>query len=1507
MPYRLDIPGQVSEFQLRAIEAVASLVPRRGHVVEVGSLFGRSSWAWAKSVDPSVTVHCIDPWEKNEGVRPMEHKYGITYGVEQFREYVADCENVRALKAYSPRDVQDWQTPVDLYYEDAIHANPGLKANLEFWSSKLTDDGIVCGDDFRPRFPDVRAGAEGLAELFGRELLTVEFFWCLLPTGTPELERVADTLKSLQQEVVAHYKERGPQLRFEVGRMPRAVTVGECFEVAGRVSLESLEPWPADRELEPLTCLLRTQANAGREDSGIVGSQVLDVSRLEPDIPRSFNLLVQTSGAAAQTYDLCLGFCEPNEPSARKDLTSRHGRIELLADTKIPKVAATQASAPNRSGLQPYYVELVPADRNWILERLAIEIQQASLTSEHPFHVDVVDEPSGEADLTYFLPYSKQREVPGSIVGSMFTHQETIPAAHQRFIDAAAEADFAACLARSVCEKVVSYGCDDTELIYLGFDVDNFDCVLRLGVVGRTYHTGRKGETLLAGILGLQNVDVRFTGDGWPLPPVRMAARSLNQFYQSIDYLLIPSLIEGGPVPLFEALASGTPVISSDVGCVADFPHIPFQNGDADDLRRVVLRLRDEKLKLRESVQSLTWSKFGHEHLAMFRDQIEKKAPANRARRSSRTSGDRVLPSVLLCAHGTETKNKGGPTTRMQQTSRAYIDAGGQAQVVYGPHTPARADVTHVYNIWPPESALETVRAAKRRGDIVVFSPIALNLSARPAFSNHVPRLLRYEEPARIDDGLKQLMQLHPEWDGRTLPMEGAHDHFRIMQQCVGLADGVVFLSDREQAFVRRIGAAPLHSTVIRNGIDLSPFRNSEAALFQQKFGLTDFVLCVGRIEDRKNQALVAYALRESAVPLVCIGHVGDPRYFELVRKWAGPNFVHIDRIEDRRLLASAYANARCLALPSWSEGAPLVAIEAACTGTPLLLSLMSGEQEYFGKWAQYVHPADVQAIREAAEQAFQSPQSPAERAERAEACRRAFDIRDHARQAGRFYAEVVRGVRQEAEASARRPVGRVVVDASHLAHQVSNNKPLTGVPGVEAAVIETAHGLNKLGDVVVWNSCHAIFAKTPEGIYRRELLGELGQSRSLPETAAERYLTGYPSKHAKRAVASGLAKGRPSKLAPTLVRAKRIAEKGPAAVSQPLIHFGKRVRSTYQQTRRRLTRLRVRPAEAERPKQGLDIFSGPMSTYAAFPRLSADRLLVLGQPWISNQCQLDDLIGLAAARRLSLEVLIHDVIYVTHPHHFENSDERVARLRQLLGAASVAWVTSERVERDLNYFLQVNGLRCRVRRTKLGIPPGRAVPPQRPNLRYGLQDEFAMYVASFNERKNHAFLVDVWKALAEAAAADKKRFLDLVLVGTPQDGFEHFAESAFQRGLFDQARVHVLTSATDAQLNYLYDHCAFTVFPSLTEGWGIPPIESVSRGKVCLASNTVPSVAETSTTGIIPLDPTSFSDWYGTIHTFWKKPELRQAFEARIEPDSLATGWETIVNDLFADPSSSD
>jgi hypothetical protein len=183
MAYNLNIPGQIVEIELRAIESVALLVPENGVVVEVGSLFGRSSWAWAKSVQPSVQVYCIDPWINNPGIKPIEDRFNIKFGLEQFKEYTADCHNIIPLQGHSPSDFKHWDIPIDLYFEDAVHQNPVFSNNINFWTSHLKPDGIICGHDYGNDFPDIISEVNKLAVELNRRNRTVRSFWCLLPNN----------------------------------------------------------------------------------------------------------------------------------------------------------------------------------------------------------------------------------------------------------------------------------------------------------------------------------------------------------------------------------------------------------------------------------------------------------------------------------------------------------------------------------------------------------------------------------------------------------------------------------------------------------------------------------------------------------------------------------------------------------------------------------------------------------------------------------------------------------------------------------------------------------------------------------------------------------------------------------------------------------------------------------------------------------------------------------------------------------------------------------------------------------------------------------------------------------------------------------------------------------------------------------------------------------------------------------------------------------------------------
>lgn len=339
MPYRTDIPGQISLAQLQAIEVVASLVPENGCVVEVGSLFGRSSWAWAKSVKRGVTVHCIDPWEGNEGVRAMERSHGVRYGLEQFRAYTADCPNIRALQAYSPTGVQDWDRPVDLYYEDAVHTDPLLSANINFWASKLTASGIICGDDYRPRFPDVRAAAERVAEQRGQLLHRVDFFWCVLPDPreVPNVRRVVDRLRELQVDTLAEMGALPSKVSVApLTAVPERVAAGQDAVVRVRAVNDGFPPWPSGSG-KPLGLRLRI---LNMDGAAIVDeAQSLEASTLLFDEPVEAALRLPLARIPSGRYSVSCEIVAADRPKAPLPGTGRFTAGLTVAPAEVTQPA----------------------------------------------------------------------------------------------------------------------------------------------------------------------------------------------------------------------------------------------------------------------------------------------------------------------------------------------------------------------------------------------------------------------------------------------------------------------------------------------------------------------------------------------------------------------------------------------------------------------------------------------------------------------------------------------------------------------------------------------------------------------------------------------------------------------------------------------------------------------------------------------------------------------------------------------------------------------------------------------------------------------------------------------------------------------------------------------------------------------------------------------------------------------------------------------------------------
>ncbi len=135
---------------------------------------------------------------------------------------------------------------------------------------------------------------------------------------------------------------------------------------------------------------------------------------------------------------------------------------------------------------------------------------------------------------------------------------------------------------------------------------------------------------------------------------------------------------------------------------------------------------------------------------------------------------------------------------------------------------------------------------------------------------------------------------------------------------------------------------------------------------------------------------------------------------------------------------------------------------------------------------------------------------------------------------------------------------------------------------------------------------------------------------------------------------------------------------------------------------------------------------------------------------------------------------------------------------------------------------------------------------------RLGVKGPFVLCVGTLEPRKNHMLLFHVWRRLvAKYGAANVPR---LVLVGRVGWYMEDFMRTLKVTNYAEETIVH-LQGVSNADLSELYDSCLFTVFPSFTEGWGLPITESMARGKVCLCSNTT-SMPEAGGEHAMYIDP---------------------------------------------------
>jgi glycosyltransferase involved in cell wall biosynthesis len=138
-------------------------------------------------------------------------------------------------------------------------------------------------------------------------------------------------------------------------------------------------------------------------------------------------------------------------------------------------------------------------------------------------------------------------------------------------------------------------------------------------------------------------------------------------------------------------------------------------------------------------------------------------------------------------------------------------------------------------------------------------------------------------------------------------------------------------------------------------------------------------IICMGRIESRKNQLALIRALNDTEYRLFIHGKPSpnNMKYFEQCKAEAATNVTIGGHLETEELY-TAYSNAKVHVLPSYFETTGLSSLEAAVMGCNLVVTDKGDTRDYFKDDAWYCEPDNVSSIKKAVDEAFSASYNPA-------------------------------------------------------------------------------------------------------------------------------------------------------------------------------------------------------------------------------------------------------------------------------------------------------------------------------------------------------------------------------------------------------------------------------------------------------------------------------------------------------------------------------------------------
>jgi glycosyltransferase involved in cell wall biosynthesis len=251
--------------------------------------------------------------------------------------------------------------------------------------------------------------------------------------------------------------------------------------------------------------------------------------------------------------------------------------------------------------------------------------------------------------------------------------------------------------------------------------------------------------------------------------------------------------------------------------------------------------------------------------------------------------------------------------------------------------------------------------------------------------------------------------------------------------------------------------------------------------------------------------------------------------------------------------------------------------------------------------------------------------------------------------------------------------------------------------------------------------------------------------------------------------------------------------------------------------------------------------------------------------------------------------VTIHDLSYFVYPEFFTTGSRLMKQFLTGPSVRSAARVicVSNNTKNDVQRLYHVPD---KLKVTHLGVDPDCSVwdaaGEQEILRKYGIRGSYIMHTGTLEPRKNTAALVRAFCAAVRKGDLPQS----LVLCGKPGWKYEGIFQEIEHSGLKD--RILITGYVPDEELPVLFHHADAFVYPSLYEGFGLPPLEAMVHGTpvICSFASSLPEVTGDAALTFPPRDEEKLAE---LIIRIIKEPGIREELRQKGFKQALKFTWE--------------